>query len=220
MYSVGVYTYPITEIAGNTAGMRYDSGEYYLVVTVTNDPDNEGEFLRVLTLTDENNLKTEAFQNSFSAGDLTINKIITGNFADPDDVFTVTVTVTPDEGKVINSGPIVWNADEDDVVEEEGVYTATYTLKGGESVTIQNLPYDVSYTVVETRDTRYDAPKYDDNAQRAFNEAAIATTITNNRNIGIETGVNLDSLPYFIILALAIGGLAVFMVRRRMVINE
>lgn len=215
---VGVYTYTLEENPGTTAGMRYDSNEYYLVVTVINDPDNEGEFLRVLTLTDENNLKTEAFENSFEAGDLTINKVITGNFADPDDVFTVTVTVTPDEGKVINADPIEWYTEA--VSEEDGVYTATYTLKGGESVTIKNLPYDVSYTVVETRDTRYDAPKYDNNAERDFDAATIETTITNERNIGIETGINLDSMPYLIILAVAIGGLAVFMVRRRMVINE
>lgn len=215
---VGVYTYPITETAGDTAGMRYDGGTYYLRVTVINDPDNEEEFLRVLTIVGEDDVKTDAFQNEFYAGDLTIKKVITGNYADPDDEFTITVTVTPDAGKVIKPDPIVWNTE--NITEADGVYTATYTLKGGESATIKNLPYDVSYTVVETQDTRYDNAAYDDNASGDFKAATVETTITNNRDTTIETGINLDSLPYLILLAVAIGGLALFVVRRRRAINE
>jgi pilin isopeptide linkage protein len=214
---VGVYTYPITETAGNTAGMVYDTNEYKLVVTVINNPAGNG-FLRVVTLTDENNVKKDDFENEFYAGDLTINKVITGNYADPEDEFEITVTVTPDEEKVINPAPIVWNTE--DVTVDNGVYTAVYTLKGGDSVTIQNLPYDVSYTVVETEDARYDEPQYDENVSGRINAAAIETIITNSRDIEIATGINLDSLPYFIILAVAIGGLALFIIRRRKAVIE
>ncbi|NMA64840.1 MAG: hypothetical protein GX957_01190, partial [Clostridiaceae bacterium] len=54
---VGVYTYPISEDEGDTAGMRYDDTPKNLVVTVINNPDYDSqdeesqEFLRVITMT-------------------------------------------------------------------------------------------------------------------------------------------------------------------------
>ena len=66
----------------------------------------------------------------------------------------------------------------------------------------------------------YDSPGYDENASGQFNAASLETTITNNRDIEIETGINLDSLPYLIILTVAIAGLAIFVVRKRLTVNE
>jgi len=214
---VGVYTYPVTETAGNTAGMDYDPATYYIVVTVINNPaypaEGEPEFLRVLTLKNANNLKTDAFENDFDAGDLTVDKEITGNFADPDDEFTITVTVTPDPGKVIKATPIVWNTN--NVTDLNGVFTAVYTLKAGESFTIENLPYDVSYTVVETQFPGYDAPQYDGEATGDMDMASISTTIINNRDTTVNTGISLDSLPYILILGFAASGMGLLFFRRR-----
>ncbi|MBO1265022.1 hypothetical protein J3A84_08290 [Proteiniclasticum sp. SCR006] len=214
---VGVYTYPVMETAGNTAGMDYDPATYYIVVTVINNPaypdEGEPEFLRVLTLTDANNVKRDKFDNDFDAGDLTVDKEITGNFADPDDEFTITVTVTPVPGKVIKDGPIEWNTN--DVTEVGGVYTAVYVLKGGESFTIENLPYDVSYTVVETQDPDYDMPQYDAEATGDMDMASISTTIINNRDTTVNTGISLDSLPYILILGFAASGMGLLFFRRR-----
>jgi len=71
------------------------------------------------------------------------------------------------------------------------------------------------YNVEEAQAEEYDEPVYDGNQSGEMDAPSKETTITNNRDIDIETGVNLDSLPYFAILALAIGGLAMFLVRRR-----
>lgn len=210
---VGVYTYQVTEVAGNTAGMKYDDGTYYLVVTIINNLDGEG-FLRVLTLKDENNLKEDAFNNTFSAGDLTVEKVIDGNYADPNDEFKITVTVTPIGDAVINTGVIDWNTT--DVSIDNGVYTAVYTLKGNESFTIQNLPYDVTYTVEETDSGEGYEVEYDDNASGEFGEAAITTTITNTREIDINTGINLDNAPYVLILIGVAAGLVAFTMKRRL----
>lgn len=223
---VGVYTYLITEVEGETAGMTYDGKTYYLVITVINDPDNPGEFLRVLTMKagdDEDIGKEDAFVNEFSAGDLTIGKIITGNYSDPEDVFEVTVTITPDEGKTINADPIDWNTE--NVTEEDGVYTAVYTLKGDGTVTIQNLPYDVTYKVEETDSGKYTLVSYStiigseedpvESNSGSFDAESIEVTITNNRDTVIPVGVALDNLPYIIAIAVVILGLAVFTVRRR-----
>jgi pilin isopeptide linkage protein len=223
---VGVYTYTLSEGEGNTAGMRYDSGEYNLVVTVINNPafgeDEEPEFLRVLTITDGNNVKSDAFENTFEAGSLTVNKVVTGNYGDPNDEFEVTVTLTPNQGKVLKAAPIEAAGSESfNQDEETGVVTIVYTVKDGDSFTIHNIPYDVTYSVAETELAEgYDSPGYDENASGQFNAASLETTITNNRDIEIETGINLDSLPYLIILTVAIAGLAIFVVRKRLTVNE
>ena len=102
---VGVYTYEISETAGNTAGMRYNEKAYKLQVTVFND--GVGGFKRVVTLvTGENDVKTDKILNTFEAGELVVTKEITGNFSQSDDTFEVTVTLTPDEGKNLKEGPI------------------------------------------------------------------------------------------------------------------
>lgn len=94
---VGVYTYKISETAGNTAGMRYNTDAYKLQVTVLND--GNGGFTRVVTIVDGNDVKTDTILNTFEAGKLVVTKEITGNFSQSDDTFEVTVTLTPVEGK-------------------------------------------------------------------------------------------------------------------------
>lgn len=226
---VGVYTYPISETAGKTAGFDYDDGEYNLVITVINNPafgeEGEPKFLRVLTLTDGNNVKKDAFKNSFDSGNLTVNKVIAGNYADPNDKFEITVTLTPVEGKVLNSDAIKHDGGTISVLNEEtGAVKIVYSgIKGGASFTIQNIPYDVTYTVVET-DTGVDyIVTYAnasgimgvDSAEDADDAAAKVATITNTRGINVETGINLDNLPYVLILGAASVGLVAFTLKRR-----
>lgn len=219
---VGVYRYPLTETAGNTAGMDYDGVTYYLVVTVINNPDfgmpDEPEFLRVLTLTDGKNVKRDSFVNDFDAGNLTINKIVTGNYGDPNDEFTVTVTLTPIEGKVLKADPILASGGSK-VVNPDGSVTITYTVKKGSTYTINNVPYDVNYSVVESANTLDYTASYV-NASGLMDAATETTTITNNRNKDILTGINLDNLPYLILLVFAIGGLAVFAIKKRLSHNS
>ncbi|MGI6571613.1 MAG: DUF7601 domain-containing protein [Caldicoprobacterales bacterium] len=218
---VGVYTYPITETAGNTAGMVYDSATYYLVVTVINNPDfgeeNEPEFLRVLTLTDENNVKVDDFENTFNAGSLTIKKEVTGNYGDPDDEFTVVVTLAPAEGKVLKAAPITAPGG-DKVINDDGTVTITYTVKDGSEFTIDNIPYDVAYTVEEPEPGAYEVSYVNESGE--IEAATTETTITNHRDLEIATGINLDSLPYILILAIAVGGLALLIVRKRMAVSR
>ncbi len=167
-------------------------------------------------MTDENNLKDDSFKNEFYAGSLTVRKQVTGNFGDPDDEFEVTVTLSPKEGKELKADPIqAPGADSFSQDPETGAVTIKYTVKDGSEFTISNIPYDVLYNVEEAQAEEYDEPVYDGNQSGEMDAPSKETTITNNRDIDIETGVNLDSLPYFAILALAIGGLAMFLVRRR-----
>ncbi|RBP64490.1 pilin isopeptide linkage protein [Alkalibaculum bacchi] len=215
---VGVYTYPITEVIGNTAGMNYDGATYNLVVTVINNPNGAG-FLRVLTLTDDKNVKRDAFKNDFDAGNLTIKKEVTGNYGDPNDQFTVTVTLTPIGDKVIKADPILASGGTKEV-SGDGTVTITYTVKKGSEFTIQNIPYDVNYTVVEAANDKDYTVSYDANASGELDAAAITTTITNNRDTTVKTGISLDNLPYVILLVSALGGLVVFVMKKRLSHNS
>lgn len=215
--AIGVYTYEISETPGSTAGFVYDGETYYLVVTVLNDG-QEG-FIRVLTLYDGNDVKTDAFKNKFYAGDLVIKKTITGNYAVFTDEFDVTVTLTPDEGKNIKEGPIAISGAVGNVgsVEKHSDETVTIKFKvtHESEVTIANIPYDVSYVVTE------DSGEYESNIPGGgfsgkIEDASQSVDIVNDLDTEINTGINLDNLPYILILVGAAVGLVAFTMKRRL----
>ncbi|NLC45497.1 MAG: hypothetical protein GX783_14600, partial [Clostridiales bacterium] len=148
--------------------------------------------------------------------------VITGDFAVQTDTFTVTVTLTPVGTLTLNANAIDAGNGEKGIDNDRN-YTITYTVTGDSEYTIKNIPYDVNYTVVETGLNEYTpeyVASYDGNQVGKIEAASTSTTITNTRNAEINTGINLDSLPYLIILAVAIGGLILFVTRRRMASNE
>lgn len=211
---VGIYTYEITETDGNTAGMRYNTEAYKLQVTVLNDGD--GGFTRVVTIVDGNDVKTDTILNTFEAGELVVTKEITGNFSQSDDTFEVTVTLTPDEGKILKEGPITVTGAAGEtgnvVKNDDGTVTVTFTVTHESTVTIANVPYDVSYVVTEdagdyTATITGDIGKIDNASQEV--------EIVNNLDQEVATGVNLDNLPYILVLALVGVGLISFTVRKR-----
>ena len=212
---VGVYTYEISETAGNTAGMRYNEKAYKLQVTVFND--GVGGFKRVVTLvTGENDVKTDKILNTFEAGELVVTKEITGNFSQSDDTFEVTVTMTPDEGKNLKEGPItVTGAVEDSgTVNRNGdEVTVTFTVTDGSEVKIANVPYDVSYVVTE--DSGDYKEKITDTDNGKIDKDTQKVKIVNTLDQEVATGVNLDNLPYILVLALVGVGLISFTVRKR-----
>lgn len=217
---VGVYTYPVTETAGDTAGMNYDAKIYQLIVTVINNPDfgvvsGAPEFLRIVEMFDGED-KDDTFDNDFDAGDLVIKKLVTGNFGSPDDEFEVTVTITPDTDplKTLKMGPMTFTGSDSVVQAANGVITVVYTVKKGSVFTIENIPYDVSYTVVESPNTLNYNVTYA-NASGDFDDPTITATITNERNILPQTGINLDSLPYILLLSGAVIGMGVLFIRKR-----
>lgn len=214
---VGVYTYEISETAGNTAGMRYNPEPYKLQVTVLND--GNGGFKRVVTLVDGNDVKTDTILNTFEAGELVVNKEITGNFSQSDDTFEVTVTLTPVEGKNLKVDPITVTdaaGETGNVVKNgDGTVTVIFTVTHNSEVTIANVPYDVSYEVTEdVEGTGYTSDiSSEDNGE--IDNASQEVKIVNTLDQEIATGVNLDNLPYILVLALVGVGLISFTIRKR-----
>ncbi len=227
---IGYYTYKITEIPGDTAGVDYDGREMYLTITVINGK-KDGELIRQVTslyyYKKTNKIKDENFKNNFSAGNLEISKTVKGNMGEKDRYSKVTVNLTAPDGKVVRS-PITisggsYGENPTKVTFAEGETTATVDLyiKHNDTIYINNIPYGVTYSVTEEDVTSegYDPAKitYSDNWKKKIDSKTNDTVkITNEREKDVATGVNLESLPYIIILIVATGGLVLFALRRRL----
>mgnify|MGYP004476052087 CR=1 FL=1 len=208
--SVGVYTYTITENAGSTAGMVYDTASRTLKVTVVNGT-TEGTFAVAGTvLVGTDNKKSDSFNNEYQAGSLEITKTVTGNLGDKSKDFTFTVTLNAPEGKTVSSTIKVAGRDASFVSGQ----TYTFTLKHGESYTFGNLPYGVTYEVVEADYTAagYTTTKTGDTG--TIGAATQTAAFINDKNDGnLDLGVSMDSLPY--ILMLVVVGAAVVVIATR-----
>lgn len=236
---VGIFTYEITEEAGETAGVTYDDRTLYLKVTVVRD--NDGELKRqaiVYFETEDGRDKEDSITNTYSAGKLEISKTVTGNMGETDRYFKVTVTLTAptetneDGGTVtkpVNSVISISGGSSTDNPTSITVGTpTTFYLKHNETITLGNIPYGVTYTVVE--DTIYNTDKatygYDPAAytwsdnDKKVDSALDTVTITNNKQKGLETGILVDNLPYIIILAGVVVGMGVFFIKKRTANNN
>ncbi|WP_318504134.1 Spy0128 family protein [Bacillus sp. T3] len=218
---VGIFTYKITETAGTTAGVTYDGNPLYLTVTVINGSNGLIRQVTSLYYLDNNiKLKAQNFKNTFSARELAITKEVTGNLGQKDRAFEVTITLTAPTGKDISKVPVTYSGGEyttpQTVTFTNGEAVVKFNIKHGDTITFNNLPYGVKYDVVETAPgDGYDPAGYafSDNLNK-IDSVQDTVKITNNKTKQVETGINLDSLPYIIILVAAGGGLVLFMRRR------
>ena len=221
--AVGIYKYIIKQNStANTAGVGYVSSDIRLVVTVIEDENGKKVIGGVHTELDDDDDKTDVITNPYSAGTLTVEKEVTGNLGDKNAPFDITVTFTKPSGKTIGGSiyygdkeikPSDWKAD--------GTVDAEITLKHGESVNFTNIPYGVTYTVVEddytaAADGGYDAADYDyDDDDKTIDSALDEVLVTNHKGKTPDTGIIVNNLPYIAILAVVGLGFIVFFSRRR-----
>lgn len=211
--AVGVYSYEFTENNNNVAGVSYRSEKICLVVTVMQDGDNKVRVAAVHAETAGD--KTSSFDNTYSAGSLNVKKVVTGIMGDREKKFTVKVTFTAPEGKVVNS-TIEYNDGVNEKMLAPGwsdSVTATFEIKHDQTVTFTNIPYGVTYAVTEEVPDDYTVEYAGQNG--AVAAASADCTITNNKDGQVDTGIVLDSMPYVLLLAVACMGLAVLMTKKR-----
>ncbi len=210
----GVYEYTLQEAAGNTAGVTYRTDTIRLVVTVI----EQDGLIRVAGVhaEDENEEKTSTFkENTYTANSLSVSKKVEGNLGDKTKEFAFTVTFTGPEGKTWqNAVTVAAGSGASDLSWNEN--TASFTLSDGDTVTFENIPEGVSYTVAES-DYKADGYQtaYDNNKAGTMGAEAISTTVTNTKTGEVDTGISLDSLPYILILAFAAGAGILFVASRR-----
>lgn len=210
---VGVYEYTLKEVAGTTAGVTYYGNDIKLVVTVVQ---SENGKLRVATVhTESTGAKSDSFDNTYSAGTLNISKTVTGNLGDQSKYFDFKVTLTGETGKTYGeSYAVSGGSNEKNPTTIKIGEETTFELKHGETISIANLPYGVTYKVEETPVADYKTDKTGDTG--SVSAATQTAAFTNTKEGDVDTGVNLTTLPYILVFAgvIVIAG-AAFITRRR-----
>ena len=239
---VGVYTYQVKEKDGDTLGMTYDPKTYTLQVIVGNKIENDqivagGEKVCYVTMLD-GTTKQNSVKNTYNAGTLNITKTVQGNMGDrsTDTKFDFVATFKVPTGKTLRSDIVLpegytinWNS-----TKTEG--TVNFKLSHNETFSVQNLPKDIEYSVVEMNgETSLANGAYITNAAgentyqvsydnfvngtvgttEMTDENVIATNITNTWGSTIDTGVILDNAPYILMLAVVAGGAMTLVIKKR-----
>lgn len=222
--SSGYYYYKFKENKGDTAGVTYNENTFYIRVAVTYDSANEKYEINSVAIMDKDMKKVAGIENGYSAGEIAIEKVVTGNMANNNETFDVTVTFKPADGTKLRSDITASINDtalgDVTITGDENEKKATFKVKAGTKVSFKNLPEGVTYTVEEIKANGYDDPAYKINGT-AGNEGTIvggksdSVIITNNRQGTIDNGVFMSNLPYLLVLAFAGACGVVFVVRRK-----
>lgn len=221
--ALGVYTYKITEVVPTTktAGTTYNSEPVYLVVTILRDEDSANHYVAAIHYETATGEKTGKITNSYNAGQLSVTKQIVGNMADMSKKFEFTVVFTPAEGTAFDTTVQIandaasTNREYNATANEDGTYTIVFDLGDDETATFTNIPVGTTYTVNENEDgyTKEHTTIADGSITGGDADADVWTnTLTSE----IDTGINMDSMPYILLLAVACMGLFVFISKKRM----
>lgn len=181
------YTYQIEEVDTAFDGVTYDETKY--TVTVTLEDDGQGHLTPNAKISGGED-GSIVLKNELARRDLTISKTTAGNKVLSGDAFTVKIRLSRD--------------DDDDIVPVDGDYPmegaaettltvkngeATLKIRGGQTVTIKDIPVGTTYTVEET-DERAQGYNIDASAYTSGGSGKIATDkeakveLKNVRNAG------------------------------------
>lgn len=215
---VGYYYYTIKEKTPDTpiAGIAYDTHEMMLVVSVMQEAEGFGLTKYIYVMNDKN-VKTETFaENVYTAGSLEVTKMVEGSLGDKTATYPVTVTLTSDKAvastiTVGDEGNVTWTQGED------GKYIATISLNLSHNVpvTIGNIPAGVAYTVVEDDANENGYTTTYKGETGTMGAELVKATVTNTKEGAVDTGITMDSIPYVVLLALAVVGLAAVSMKKR-----
>lgn len=226
----GIYEWTIKETAGDTAGVTYSQDEVHVIVLV--EYNNDNHTLQIANVNSyikkaEDGTKAKTFTNTFKSGSFTVAKNVTGNMANENDEFEITVTLTstaPIGTNISVAGtsvaPSAWT-------ENNGTYTYTFTTnysKIGGAKTFSEIPVGVSVSVSENSSVdnmkgyTYVSTKV---GTTAFNGMTIADdtasdiVVTNDKGTEIDMGISTDSLPYIMLLGIVTMIGAAVLIKRR-----
>lgn len=248
----GKYTYVFQENDPYVAGVVPNTNYYQVTVWALQDESQTGagnHIKECYVKLSQVELKNDAYvevsgktklsqiENTYQAGTVTITKSVTGNMGNKSTKFNFKVVLESD--KPVNS-TVVSNGDKTFTftANDNGKYTAeqTYELADGETWTITNLPFGVTYTVYEMSGTTAvenqgtlvvaedgaDSKTYKvtyTSQSGSLNEETeghkIAATVENNCGAEIDTGVILDNAPYILMLAVVAGGAMTLVIKKR-----
>lgn len=163
--------------------------------------------------------RSKSFVNTLQTVEVTIEKQVEGNFG----ILSQPFSFTLNSSDVISSGTGYTLSDDGK--------TARFRLANGERVTL-TLKKGSTITVTETGADEYTMSAAADGDPLNVSNHSFTYTlpndgtphfdliVTNAKNVDIDTGISLDSLPYVLILALVAVAVVVYIKRRRRPYDE
>ena len=224
--AVGVYDYTVSENAGKTLGVVYDTKTYTMRVVVVNG-ETRGTYkinsVKFIDSATKQKADTVSFENTYSANTLSVSKNVIGALGDMAKDFQFHVSFANSTEKTWTDAITVKKTNQNGgtstiTLDEDG----GFTLKDDETVVFENVPADLTYTVSEdnyTADgytTKLNNEEKRDSGNVTMTAAAASCAFENSKGGTIDTGVILDNAPYIAMLAIvAIGGVALMLNKRR-----
>lgn len=184
------YTYQIEEVDTAFDGVTYDKTKY--TVTVTLEDDGQGHLTPNAKISGGED-GSIVLKNELARRDLTISKTTAGNKVLSDDAFTVKIGLSRNNNDIVpvdGDYPMMDGAAETKLTVKNG--EATLKIRGGQTVTIKDIPVGTTYTVEET-DERAQGYNIDASAYTSGGSGVIATDkeakveLKNVRNAGSLT---------------------------------
>lgn len=256
-YSVpGKYTYILQENDPNVAGVVPNTNYYQVTVWALQDEANTtggnhikdcGVKLSQVQQVDGGYVevtgnKLSSVENTYQAGSVTVTKHVTGNMGNKATKFNFKVVLKstkPVNSAVAGTKDFTFSTTKN----ADGFYTAEqiYQLADGETFTISNLPFGVTYTVYEMSDATESATAIENGKTLTVAEDGADSkvyTVTYTSETGalseetknhlieasvtnrcgddtIDTGVILDNAPYILMLAVVAGGAMTLVIKKR-----
>lgn len=158
---------------------------------------------------------------------VTVSKTVTGALGDKAKEFSFTLNVTDSAGNAITGGIKAKKGSNEETPSIDNGYQ--FTLKDGENIVFTNVPTGATVTVTENDYTGtnggYSTSYVADDGQKMQGREARLTNIsagnhtiafTNSKDVIPDTGINLHSMPYLLVLAgVLVGGMAWMRRRKR-----
>ncbi len=237
----GLYHFTVKEVEGTTQGVTYSGKDTELKISVIvvfdeTDPTKlvvpeDGYGVTATGKDDDGNpIKVDEIANKYEVADLTITKAVSGNLGDKNRSFPVQVTFTA-TGKVLSD--ITITGEYKDKVETiagdgwTGSKAVTIYVKDKSEIVFKKIPLNVTYTVVETDATEHldndatldpnnpDAYLVGGEVENVKLTGNAEVNLTNEKSVEIDTGISMETVPYIMILVLALAGAAMLFVRKR-----
>ncbi|HEM6021073.1 MAG: QVPTGV class sortase B protein-sorting domain-containing protein [Streptococcus suis] len=222
----GVYRYLVTETSGNTPGVTYSTKKYVVDVYVLSEGDTIKPKYIVSRQEGGEAKEPIKFDNALKTTSLTVKKSVTGNAGDKNKEFGFTITLKADD-HYKNGSKIFAKVNDKtgtSTDKELSMGANQFTLKDGESLSIDKLPIGITYKVEENKleDYKVSAELTENNQAKTYNfteqisdETPDTIVVTNNKNINTPTGVAMAIAPYAVMTLVGIGGVLYFVKNKK-----
>lgn len=230
---LGFYTYTVSENTPSDTRFTKDDKTYTLNVNKYKDASGnivvEAKLLESGS-TDKKDAVT--FTNTFTdKKGLSVTKAVNDKaYENADEAYSITVTLTKADDDDVNTLPPTINATKGTstvtvggtVADNGKSATYTFSLKNGETLTLNDIPSGLSYTVTENgvdelkAKNKYFTEVSYTNETGTINDQNISATVTNTYKSKVDTGVLTRIMPFVaMIVAAGAAAAAYFVIARK-----